>query len=81
MTLLLDLPVTQGLGRKLAQPEPDLNRFEEEAVAFHERVRTAYHELAASDPERWHCFDASRPPEDVAEDIWRLVSARLGLTS
>jgi dTMP kinase len=81
MTLLLDLPVTQGLARKRAQTEFDSNRFEEEAVAFHEKVRTAYRELASSEPGRWHCLDASRPTHDLAEDIWRLVSAQLGLRS
>jgi dTMP kinase len=81
MTLLMDLPVTQGLARKRGQRESDSNRFEEEAVAFHEKVRAAYRDLARSEPERWHCFDASRPAEDLAEDIWRLVSAQLGLMS
>jgi dTMP kinase len=79
--LLLDLPVSQGLARKRAQTKFDLNRFEEEAVAFHEMVRAAYGELARAEPERWHCFDGSRPAEDLAEDIWNLVSTRLRLTS
>jgi dTMP kinase len=79
MTLLLDLPVETGLARKHSRE--GWNRFEAETVAFHERVREAYHRLASAEPERWHCFDGTRPPDDLAEDIWRLVADRLGLSA
>src|SRR5204862_296249 len=42
MTILLDLPVETGLARKQAQPAAAWNRFEQEAQAFHERVRAGY---------------------------------------
>jgi dTMP kinase len=76
MTILLDVPVEVGLARKHTQQ--GWNRFEAEAVAFHERVRLAYREMAAAEPTRWLCFDARRSAEDLAEDIWRSVAARLG---
>jgi dTMP kinase len=79
MTMLLDLPVKAGLARK--QTQASWNRFEDEAVAFHEQVRDAYRALARDEPDRWHCFDALRPAEELADDIWRLVSGRLGLAS
>src|SRR5262249_52536362 len=44
MTMLLDVPVEVGLARKHAQDAS--NRFEEETVAFHQRVRAAYRALA-----------------------------------
>ena len=77
MTILLDLPVEVGLARK--RTAGDWNRFDAEAVAFHERVRAAYHALAGAAPERWHCVNAEQPPDVVAEDIWRRVAAHLGL--
>lgn len=78
MTILLDVPVEVGLARK--HGSEGWNRFESEAVAFHERVRTAYLDLAQSDPDRWWCFDAQRAPADLADDIWRTVASRLELT-
>src|SRR5919199_1290390 len=59
MTLLLDLPVEDGLARKRARP--GWNRFEDEMVAFHERVRVAYRVMASANPRRWRCFDATAP--------------------
>lgn len=78
MTLLLDVPVEVGLARKSAQGGS--NRFEAEAVAFHERIRAAYHALAKADPTRWHCFDGGEAPDQIANTIWSAVSARMGLT-
>jgi dTMP kinase len=77
MTILLDLPVEIGLARKRAQPAAAWNRFESEAIDFHTRVRTGYRELAEAEPRRWRCFDATRAPDELASDIWRVVSAEL----
>jgi dTMP kinase len=77
MTMLLDLPVEVGLARK--QTHPGWNRFEAETLAFHERVRAAYRAMARDDPQRWHCFDASLPPNDLADQIWAVVARRMGL--
>ncbi len=77
MTMLLDLPVEIGLARK--QTQPGWNRFEAETLAFHERVRAAYRAMAHDDPQRWRCFDASRPPEELADVIWAAVARRMGL--
>ena len=77
MTVLLDVPVEVGLARKHAQEAG--NRFEAEAVAFHTRVRAAYHAMAAADPVRWRCFDGRAAPDQLAVEIWNEVSARMGL--
>jgi dTMP kinase len=79
MTILLDLPVEEGLRRKRAQPA-GWNRFEAEALAFHARVRAGYQALARSDPARWLCLDAQRSPDEIAIDIWRQVAPRVGVT-
>jgi dTMP kinase len=78
MTILLDVPVDVGLARKHSQPA-GWNRFEEEALAFHARVRQGYQTLAHREPERWQCFDGTRSPEDLAQAIWRVVARRLEL--
>ncbi len=69
LTFLLDLPVEAGLGRQ--QHKPD--RFEQEDIAFHRRVREGYLKLAANDPRRWLVIDACQPKEKIEEIIWQRV--------
>jgi dTMP kinase len=80
MTLLLDLPVEAGLARKQAQTGAAWNRFEAEAVAFHEQVRAGYRRLAGEEPGRWHCFDGLQSPEQLSDEIWRCVATELRLS-
>jgi dTMP kinase len=55
LTILLDLPVADGLARKSAE----ITRFEESFdLAYHERVRRGFLEMAAAEPERWVVVDA-----------------------
>lgn len=79
LTLLLDVPVREGLRRKASQrssgAEEAWNRFEAEAEAFHERVRSGYHALADAEPARWRVFDASKAPETLAEEIWAMIAS------
>lgn len=58
---------------QVEMPE-DWNRFEDEALAFHERVRTAYRELAGAEADRWVVIDATRPVADVEVAVWQAVS-------
>ncbi|MBI3978384.1 MAG: dTMP kinase [Chloroflexi bacterium] len=74
VTILLDLPAAAGLARKGAA---ERNRFEEETIAFHERVRSGYHRLAAQDPTRWIICDATAPAEVVAVQAWVGLVSRL----
>jgi dTMP kinase len=79
LTIFLNIPVDEGLRRKQRQAASgaaaELNRFEAEALAFHERVRQAYLRLAAAEPERWRVIDASRGVDEVADDVWRQVTS------
>jgi dTMP kinase len=54
------------------------DRFEKEALAFHERVRQGYLTLARNEPERFRVIDASRDPESVHKEIVEVV-LRLGI--
>ena len=72
LTLLLDVPVEIGLAR--ASKRGALDRFEQEKVAFFERVRTAYLEMAARSPERYRVIDASLPLNDVQNQIAAILS-------
>jgi dTMP kinase len=76
LTLLLDLPVEEGLQRR--QQGGDWNRLDAYELAFHQRVRQGYARLAADAPERWVTIDAARDMHEVWEDVWATVEARLG---
>jgi len=75
LTLLLDLPVEQGLARASRRGESD--RFEREAPAFFERVRRAYLDRAAACPDRFEVIDASRDTEAVWSRIETVLARRL----
>ena len=71
LTILLDIPVKEGLARKQAKKQ---DRFEQEAIDFHQRVREGYLKLAAAEPERWLIVDASQSKRKIADIIWQRVS-------
>jgi len=76
LTLLLDLPVEQGLQRAYQRSQAD--RFEQESVAFFERVRKAYLDRALAAPERFAVIDASKKIEDVWSQIERALRENFG---
>ena len=57
LTICLDIAIEEGLQRKSAQ---EWNRLEEQTLAFHQRVREGYLEMAAAGPERWLVVDAAQ---------------------
>ncbi len=84
LTLILDLPVHEGLERAWqrinSQSEglPE-DRFEKEAVAFHERVRQGYLTLANDEPDRFRLIDASRDEQAIHKEIAEIVLGLQGL--
>ena len=85
LTILLDLPVEEGLNRarrRNAQTAgPDEGRFEDESLAFHRRVRDGYRQLATREPERFLIIDARGDEGTVAKRVTDTVDARLGAGS
>jgi dTMP kinase len=57
LTLLLDIPVEQGLARAGQRSVPD--RFEREKIDFFERVRNHYLAAAANEPQRVRVINAA----------------------
>ncbi|AHM74594.1 dTMP kinase [Yersinia hibernica] len=70
LTLYLDLPPVVGLARARARGE--LDRIEQESLAFFERTRARYLELAAADSSI-KTIDASQPIEQVSESISQVL--------
>jgi dTMP kinase len=82
VTLLLDLSPQVGLKRAWqqlnnGQRSGDESRFEAEAVAFHEKVRAGYLELARLEPDRFRVIDAAQTQDQVFAAISKVVSSLL----
>jgi len=71
LTLLLDVPVKDGLLRK--QQEGEWNRLDAYDLPFHRRVREGYLHMAVADPKRWQIIDAAQSIEDVQQAIQAAV--------
>lgn len=77
-TILMDLDPEEGLSRARArnQASPAAaaeGRFEKEELAFHERVREAYLDLAAQAPARIEVVSAAGAPDEVFSRIAPLL--------
>jgi dTMP kinase len=73
LTLILDIPVQIGLARASERSAPD--RFEQEQVAFFERVRNRYLQIAQDNPQRCVVIDASLNLEGVQAQITQTLNA------
>lgn len=77
LTLILDLPAEEGLARADARRgSGKADRFESEAIDFHQGLRKAFAAIAEKNPQRCVVIDASRSPDVIAGDIWRVVESR-----
>lgn len=78
LTLILDLPVEDGLARAAHRGGGEA-RFEAKGVEFHRRLRQGFLDIAAAEPERCVILDATAPPDTVSDAVWAVVETRLGL--
>ena len=83
MTILLDIDAAAGVAR--ARGRNDMRgleteaRFENESIAFHERVRQGYLALASQEPERFRIVEASRSLEAIQAEIRKIVGDTIAL--
>jgi dTMP kinase len=75
LTILLDLDVEVGLGRK--KKDNEWNRLDAYTVEFHERVRAGYLKMVEAEPDRWVVVNAELPWESVQQDLRKVVETRL----
>ena len=76
LTVLLDLDPASARARLDADDKP-FDRLEAEQADFHARVRKAFLELAAAEPERFLVLDATLPADDLAAAVRARVAALL----
>jgi dTMP kinase len=64
LTIIIDQPAEIGLARLKSR-----DRLEAEPLAFHERVRNEFLQIASLDPERYLIVDGTQSIDDIHEEI------------
>ncbi len=75
LTIILDLPVDEGLAR--ARVRGGADRYERMDRDFHQRLRDGFLAIAEAMPERCAVIDASRDRDQVHDAVLALVDSRL----
>lgn len=75
LTILLDLDVEIGLGRK--KKDNEWNRLDAYTVEFHKRVRAGYLEMVKAEPSRWVVVNAEQKWDAVQEELRKVIEGRL----
>jgi dTMP kinase len=73
LTLCYDIDVETGLARARVR---GVNRMDDQAVEFHQKVRKAYLRIAQSEP-RVKVLDGNPAPGEVFQETWRVVAPML----
>jgi len=74
VTFVLDIDAANATSRMQKPRRPD--RMEQEPAEFYERVREAYRELAAREPNRILLIDGSRDADEIENEIWEAICSR-----
>lgn len=80
LVVFLDIDAEAGLQRKQRHAASDAsqwNRMEQEALAYHQRVRAGYLQMAAAEPGRWMLLDAAQPVDTIQAALRVTVSSLL----
>ncbi|MBI3742208.1 MAG: dTMP kinase, partial [Chloroflexi bacterium] len=74
LTFYFDVPVEVGLARK---KQGEVNRLDQKAIAYHQRVRAGFLELVRAEPARWIVVDGLQPVDQVQTQIRAAIEKRL----
>ncbi|MFC6275357.1 dTMP kinase [Levilactobacillus tangyuanensis] len=81
LTIYFDVPAKVGLKRIKAHRNPaKVDRLDVEQTAFHDRVRDAYLQLQAAEPDRIKLIDATQAPDQVVNEALALIQSILPKT-
>ena len=76
LTILLDLDVEVGLGRK--KKDNEWNRLDAYTVEFHRRVRAGYQEMVKGEPQRWAVVNSEQAWDSVQAELRQVILEKLG---
>lgn len=79
LTILMDLTPEAGFARaaKRQETQGEHDRFEQEKIDFHHKVRAAFLNCAVKEPERFRIVDADRSIEEIHREITEIVTESL----
>ena len=83
LTVILDIPVDEGLARARNREQAEgshEDRYERMDEGFHQRLRDGFLDIARRNPERCVVIDAAQEPETVQTEIRAVVGQRLKVT-
>ncbi len=87
LTFILDIPAKDGLARsKRRQSEigsddaASEDRFEKLDIAFHEKLRQGFLDIAQNDPDRCFVIDALQKPDEITNRLQSLISKEGGIS-
>ena len=73
LTLVFDLDPAAGLARARSRADME-DRYERKGLAFHQRLRDGFLDIARKDPGRCRLVDAAQPVDAVTAAMWAIVS-------
>jgi len=76
LTLVFDIDHEVGLARAKERGAGHMSRFDKFGPDFHARIRDAYREIAATDPNRCVVVDAGRGLKEIHDDVMNIVAKR-----
>jgi dTMP kinase len=77
LTFVLDVPAELGMARAAKRRgASEADRFEQEGLEFHQKLRAAFVQLAKDNPARCALIDASAQQSEVAARIWSFMTIR-----
>ncbi len=76
LTFIFDLDPVVGLARAKSRGDGADDRFERKGLAFHQRLRAGFLQIANGDPKRCHIIDAGRPIDAVSAEIRTIMNGR-----
>jgi dTMP kinase len=77
LTFVFDVPTEVALQRRAREKN---DRIEARGREFQERVRAAFLEIAQTEPQRVQVLDASLTPEEIHQNVLKVLQARKILT-
>lgn len=77
LTLFFDLDPEIGLKRIAENSGREVNRLDLEKMAFHQKVRESFQTLAKRYSDRYVVIDASKPLEEVVQNVYETIESRL----
>jgi len=75
LTILLDLDVEVGLGRK--KKDNEWNRLDAYTVEFHKRVRSGYLEMVRAEPQRWVIVNSEQTWDAVQAELRKVILEKI----